>query len=78
MEGYWSEIITFLVTLGSSWGMLTTKVKNQEKVIDELKGKIEEFSKDHDLIIRLDTKMDVLGENLNELKELIQNKRSKK
>lgn len=78
MEGYWSEIATFLVTAGSSWGMINNKLKNQEKVIDELKGKIEEFSKDHDLIIRLDTKMDVLGENLNELKELIQNKRSKK
>lgn len=78
MEGYWSEIATFLLTAGSSWGMVNTKLKNQEKVIDELKGKIEEFSKDHDLIIRLDTKMDVLGENLNELKELIQKKRSKK
>ena len=78
MEGYWSEIATFLVTAGSSWGMITTKLKNQEKVIDELKGKLEEFSKDHDLIIRLDTKMDALGENLNDLKALIQNKRSKK
>ena len=41
MENYWSEIITFLVTLGSSWGVISTNVKNQEKEIEELLSNLE-------------------------------------
>jgi flagellar capping protein FliD len=78
MDAYWSEIITFLVTAGSSWGMITTKIKNQEKEIEELKGQIDEMRKDHDLVIRIDTKVDSLADMMKEMKQIIETKRSKK
>lgn len=78
MDAYWSEIITFLVTAGSSWGMITTKIKNQEKEIEELKGQIDEMRKDHDLVIRIDTKVDSLADMMKEVKQMIETKRSKK
>ncbi|MBQ2174284.1 MAG: hypothetical protein II453_04135 [Alphaproteobacteria bacterium] len=78
MQQYWPEILTFLITAGSSWGIITTKVKNQEKQIDELKGEIEEMRKDHDLLIRVDTKVDGISETLKEMKTLIENKKGKK
>lgn len=78
MDAYWSEIITFLVTAGSSWGMITTKIKNQEKEIEELKGQIDEMRKDHDLVIRIDTKVDSLADMMKEMKQMIETKRSKK
>lgn len=77
MDTYWSEIVTFLVTAGSSWGMITTKLKDQGKEIEELKGQIEEMRKDHDLVIRIDTKVDSLAEMMKEMK-IIMEKRSKK
>lgn len=78
MQQYWPEVLTFLITAGSSWGIITTKVKNQEKQIDELKGEIEEMRKDHDLLIRVDTKVDGISETLKEMKTLIENKKGKK
>ena len=78
MEQYWSEIITFLVTLGSSWGVINTKVKNQEKELEELKGEIEEMRKDHDLLIRVDTKVDTISDSIKELKNIIEKKGGKK
>ncbi|MBO7344499.1 MAG: hypothetical protein J6U92_00975 [Clostridia bacterium] len=77
MDTYWSEIVTFLVTAGSSWGMITTKLKDQGKEIEELKGQIEEMRKDHDLVIRIDTKVDNLAEMIKEMKTIME-KRSKK
>lgn len=77
MENYWSEIITFLVTLGSSWGVISTKVKNQEKEIEELKGQVEEMRKDHDLLIRVDTKVDTINDSIKELKTIIEKKGKK-
>lgn len=77
MENYWSEIITFLVTLGSSWGVISTKVKNQEKEIEELKGQVEEMRKDHDLLIRVDTKVDTINDSIKELKSIIEKKGKK-
>lgn len=77
MEAYWSEIVTFLVTAGSSWGMITTRLKDQAKEIEELKGQIEEMRKDHDLVIRIDTKVDGLAEMIKEVKTIME-KRSKK
>ena len=77
MDTYWSEIVTFLVTAGSSWGMITTKLKDQGKEIEELKGQIEEMRKDHDLVIRIDTKVDNLAEMMKEMKTIME-KRSKK
>ena len=77
MDTYWSEIVTFLITAGSSWGMITTKLKDQGREIEELKGQIEEMRKDHDLVIRIDTKVDSLAEMMKEMK-IIMEKRSKK
>lgn len=78
MEQYWSEILTFLVTAGSSWGMITTKLKEQDREIQELKGQLKEMQEDHDLVIRIDTKVDGLADSIKELKEMIEQKRSKK
>lgn len=78
MENHISEIITFLVTAGSSWGMITTKIKHQEKEIAELKDELAEMQKDHDLLIRVDTKVDGINDTLKEMRTLIENKRSKK
>ena len=62
---------TVLVSTGISWGIMSAKVKNMERQIDD-------FKKDHDLIIRLDSKMDGITETLRELRNLIENKRIKK
>lgn len=78
MEQYWSEIITFLVTLGSAYGMMTTQIKNQKSEIEEIKEQLAEYQKDHDLLIRVDTKVDGINDSIKELKDLIENKRSKK
>lgn len=77
MEKYWSEIITFLLTAGSCYGIITTKIKDQEKEIEELKGEIEEMRKDHDLLIRVDTKVDGITDTLKEMKTLIEKKGKK-
>ena len=77
MEKYWPQIITFLLTAGSCWGMVTTKLKNQDKEIEELKGQVEEMRKDHDLLIRVDTKVDGITETLKEMKDLIEKKERK-
>lgn len=78
MENYTSEIITFLITLGSSWGIMQQKIKQQDKEIEEIKEQLTEYQKDHDLLIRVDTKVDGINDSLKELKTLIENKRSKK
>lgn len=78
MESYWPEIITFLLTAASSYGIITQKVRSQQKEIDEMKEHLEEFRKDHDLIIRLDTKVDNINDSIKELKTIIENKRTKK
>ena len=77
MDKYLPQIITFLLTAGSCWGMVTTKLKNQEKEIEELKGQVEEMRKDHDLLIRVDTKVDGITETLKEMKDLIEKKEKK-
>lgn len=59
------------VSIGVSWGIISTKVKQIEEQMDDMK-------KDHDLIIRLDTKMDGINENIRELRSLIENKRAKR
>ena len=78
MEQYWSEIITFLVTIGSTYGMMITQIKNQKSEIEEIKEQLAEYQKDHDLLIRVDTKVDGINDSIKELKDLIENKRSKK
>ena len=57
------EVITALVSIAVSYGVIKTKVANMEQ-------KIERFDADHDLLVEIKTKLDLL---LNE-----PNKRSKK
>lgn len=53
MEAYLSEIITALVSISVSYGVIKTKVNAMEK-------KIERFDADHDLLVSLNTKIDML------------------
>ena len=70
------SIATMVLSVGISWGMITTKIKHLEKQFDEQKERIEEMRKDHDLIIRLDTKVDGVVGTLNEMKTMME-KRSR-
>ena len=78
LEQHLFEIISALVSIGVSWGIITTKIKNQEREIEEVKTQIKELQEDHDLVIRIDTKVDGLAESIKELKTIIESKRSKK
>ena len=78
LEQHLFEIISALVSIGVSWGIITTKIKNQEREIEEVKAQIKEMQEDHDLVIRIDTKVDGLAESIKELKTIIESKRSKK
>jgi len=71
MEHYLSEIITALVSIGVSYGAMRAEIHN-------LKQKVDKYDADHDLIIRLDTKVDGISETLQEVKTMMENKRSKK
>lgn len=53
MEGYLTEIITALVSISVSYGVVTTKIKSMEQ-------ELETFRRDHDLLVELNTKMDML------------------
>lgn len=53
MEQFWAEIITALVSVAMSYGVIKTKVA-------ELERRIEKFDKDHDLLVALNTKIDML------------------
>lgn len=71
MEQYLSEIITALVSVAVSYGAMKAEIRN-------MKQKIDRYDKDHDLIIRLDTKVDGISETLQEVKTMMETKRSKK
>lgn len=71
MEQYASEIVTALVSIGVSYGAMRAEIHN-------LKQKVDKYDADHDLIIRLDTKVDGISETLQEVKTMMENKRSKK
>lgn len=53
MEQYLSELITAIISISVSYGVIKTKVANMER-------KIERFDKDHDLLVELNTKIDML------------------
>lgn len=53
MEQFWAEIITALVSVAMSYGVIKAK-------ITELERRIEKFDKDHDLLVALNTKIDML------------------
>lgn len=71
MEQYLSEIITAVISVAVSYGAMKAEVRN-------LKQKVDKYDADHDLIIRLDTKVDGISETLQEVKTMMENKRSKK
>jgi hypothetical protein len=71
MEQYLSEIVTALISIGISYGAMRAEIHN-------LKQKVDKYDADHDLIIRLDTKVDGISETLQEVKTMMENKRSKK
>lgn len=61
MESVWPEVITALVSISVSYGVIKTKINAMEQ-------KIERFDKDHDLLVELNTKIDLL---LNDKKRSI-------
>lgn len=68
MDQYLSEIITALVSISVSYGAMRAEIHN-------MKQKIEKHDADHDLIIRLDTKVDGISETLQEVKTIMEKKR---
>lgn len=53
MEQLWPEIITAVVSVAVSYGVIKQKLKDMEE-------KIERFDKDHDLLVEIKTKIDLL------------------
>ena len=53
MNAYLSEILTAIVSIAVSYGVVTTKIKQMEQ-------EMETFRRDHDLLVELNTKMDML------------------
>ena len=53
MEAYLSEILTAIVSISVSYGVVKTKISQIEMELDT-------FRKDHDLLVELNTKMDML------------------
>ena len=58
MEAYLSEILTAIVSISVSYGVIKTKVSAMEK-------KLERFDADHDLLVSLNTKIDMLLKQRN-------------
>jgi len=55
-------LITLLVGLGVAWGAYSTKIKNLEE-------KVNSTVSDHDVLISLNTKMDLVITEIGELKQ---------
>lgn len=62
MESLWPEIITALVSISVSYGVIKTKISAMEQ-------KIEKFDKDHDLLVRIDEKINGIIETQKKLEE---------
>ena len=56
MEQYLSEIITALVSVAVSYGAMKAEVRN-------LKQKVDKYDADHDLLVELNTKIDMILKN---------------
>lgn len=56
MEQYFSEIITALVSVAVSYGAMKAEIRN-------MKQKIDRYDKDHDLLVELNTKIDMILKN---------------
>lgn len=59
MEQFLSEALTALISIGVSYGVVKTKIHYMEQ-------KLERYDKDHDLLVEIKTKLDLL---LNEPKQ---------
>lgn len=70
MEQLIPEIITASVSVAVSYGVMRTEIKH-------LKQKIDKYEDDHDLVIRIDAKVDNLADMMKEMKTIME-KRSKK
>lgn len=53
MEAYLSEMLTAIVSISVSYGVIKTKIRTIE-------DKMERFDRDHDLLVELNTKIDML------------------
>lgn len=53
MEAYLSEILTAIVSISVSYGVVKTK-------ISQIETELNTFRRDHDLLVELNTKMDML------------------
>lgn len=53
MEAYLSEVLTAIVSISVSYGVIKTKIR-------AIEDKMERFDKDHDLLVELNTKIDML------------------
>lgn len=53
MEQYIAEFITALISVAVSYGVMKTKIHHLEEKVDR-------FDKDHDLLVELNTKIDML------------------
>lgn len=62
MEAYLSEIITAIVSISVSYGVVKTK-------ISQIETELNTFRKDHDLLVELNTKMDMLLEKQQQPKK---------
>ena len=56
MEQYLSEIITAVVSVAVSYGAMKAEIRN-------LKQKVEKYDADHDLLVELNTKIDMILKN---------------
>jgi hypothetical protein len=56
VEQYLPEIITALVSVAVSYGAMKAEIRN-------MKQKIERYDKDHDLLVELNTKIDMILKN---------------
>ena len=71
MEQYLSEILTAIVSISVSYGVIKTKIRTIE-------DKMERFDRDHDLLVRIDEKINGIIENQKKLEEQqIKTKKSK-
>ena len=53
MESYLAEILTAIVSISVSYGVVKTK-------INQIESELNTFRRDHDLLVELNTKMDML------------------
>lgn len=53
MEAYLSEILTAIISISVSYGVMKTE-------LHYMKEKLEQYDKDHDLLVEIKTKIDLL------------------